>query len=56
MGMPVGASRGFSAPISMQVHTAPPAPPPPAASNNASPPPATLNASGHLGTKLNSHA
>lgn len=51
MGMPVGASHGFSAPVSAPVKAAAPPPPPPV----TTPPPA-LNTDGHRGTKVNAHA
>lgn len=58
MGMPVGASGGFSAPVSMPVSprmSAPPPPPPPAQVDHDVAADA-LNASGPRGTKVNTKA
>jgi hypothetical protein len=55
MGMPVGASRSFSTPVSTPVAAAPPPPPPPPSSDAAAA--ATiLSADGPLGTKVNKSA
>jgi len=55
MGMPIGASRGFSAPVSMPIAVAPPppAPAPPMASAAAT---MLLNTEGSRGTKVNTSA
>lgn len=53
MGMRVGASAGYSAPVSTAVSAPPPPPPPPSAAGAA---PLQLNTSGPAGTKLNTLA
>jgi len=56
MGMPVGASRGYSAPVSMPVAAAPPPPRPPASHNAAPAAAMLLNTEGPRGTKINTKA
>ena len=56
MGMRVGSSSSYSAPISMPVSPPPPPPPPPASSNAGAAAPLQLNAEGPRGKSVNLNA